>query len=716
MKFSQIFGVAAFAVTSQAAAIPADSFAPGVKDSVVSGPAYSQLLQVLGVSEATAQKLGLTEGQTAGDLAEEIAKLVDQQSGKRSDVVDVEISQRDFLGDLEQIPLTVLTDALNLLAKGAITGFDDLISTLGINATVANELGLYATQSISELINKIASIVETAIENGFKGSKRDFLGDLEQIPLTVLTDALNLLAKGAITGFDDLISTLGINATVANELGLYATQSISELINKIASIVETAIENGFKGSKRDFLGDLEQIPLTVLTDALNLLAKGAITGFDDLISTLGINATVANELGLYATQSISELINKIASIVETAIENGFKGSKRDFLGDLEQIPLTVLTDALNLLAKGAITGFDDLISTLGINATVANELGLYATQSISELINKIASIVETAIENGFKGSKRDFLGDLEQIPLTVLTDALNLLAKGAITGFDDLISTLGINATVANELGLYATQSISELINKIAAIVETAIENGFKGSKRDFLGDLEQIPLTVLTDALNLLAKGAITGFDALISTLGLNATTANRLGLYATENIGDLIKQVINITETAIENGFKGSKRDFLGDLEQIPLTVLTDALNLLAKGAITGFDDLISTLGINATVANELGLYATQSISELINKVATIVETAIENGFKGKRDDLASILSQIPIDVFTAVINGLAKGAVFGFDEVVGELGINAVLANKIGLFATQTTSELLNTLLHLVETSIEDGFANP
>ena len=426
MRLTKVFAVVAatFTVSANAAAINPASFAPGAQDVVISGAAYSNLLQVLGVTDATAAKLGLVEGQTAGQLANEVSNLLDQK--KRREFIGEEaanagadaIVQRDLISTLSQIPLSLLSDALNLLVTGGITAYDELLSVLGINATVANELGLLATETTSELINLIAKLIEQAIENGFLSakrdlaphtkvdSKRDLIGTLSQIPLDVLSGALNLLVTGGISTFDELISYLGVNTTEANELGLLATQTISGLVNQVVKLVEDAIENGFLSAKRDTLtDDLSQIPLELLTQALHFLVTGAISGFDDLLGFLGINATEANELGLLATQTISGLVNQVAKLVEDAIENGFLSAKRDTLtDDLSQIPLALLTAAVNAIVTGGILTFDQLISWLGISPTVANKLGLFATQTISELLNQLIQLVETSIENGFKNA------------------------------------------------------------------------------------------------------------------------------------------------------------------------------------------------------------------------------------------------------------------------------------------------------------------------
>ncbi|CAK9441410.1 uncharacterized protein LODBEIA_P52780 [Lodderomyces beijingensis] len=621
MKFSNIFVAASFAVSANAAAI---------------APSFSS--STLHVSK--------NEARFAGTFPPVENPVLQQQSSKR-----------DLLGNLEKIPVQLLTEAIDLVAKGAITGFDDLLSYLGINATTANKLGLSVTESAFELIGSLGELIATEIEKDLgEKSKRSLASELEGISVKLLTKAITALTKGLITkgvaGFEHLLEILGISEATANKIGLKVTQDVPEWIKLLAKfIVEKAAAHIFK---RDGVAAAAAvagvpvpqviIPIEFLNNAIQALLKGTVDGsaqgFINLLNILHINATAAAELGLTEGQSTVDLVIELGHLISVEAAAGVHYfDKRDFLGDIEQIPIHLLTEAIDDIVSGVIKptveGYDELLGLLGINATIANELGIILGEDAYDLVASLGKIIEDEVEKEWKNltSKRDLVSDLVHIPITLLNQAIEGLLNGTITTADELISFLDLSVATAGELGIVGGETVLQLVAQIAKLIATEIEHGLGSlKKRDLVSDLVHIPITLLNQAIEGLLNGTITTADELISFLDLSVATAGELGIVGGETVLQLVAQIAKLIATEIEHGLGSlKKRDLASDLESVSITLLTNAIEALTKGLITsgvkGFETLLGILGISAATANRLGLEATQTVAQWIKQLAQLI-----------------------------------------------------------------------------------------
>ncbi|KAI3406616.1 hypothetical protein KGF56_000461 [Candida oxycetoniae] len=532
---------------------------------------FNKLLNILNIDEDTATQLDIVQGYPQSHLVERLAQIAYHD----------DLEKRGIASSLIELPVHLLTAAIDLLFRGVIVpgaaGFDTLLGILGINTTVAEDIGLKVDSTVEEWVAAIAKIIGSVADSAVSGitsgisgglsgifdnkvkvvAKRGIASTLIEIPVHILTDAIDLLFRGVIVpgaaGFDTLLGILGINTTVAEDIGLKVDSTVEEWVAAIAKIIGSVADSAVSGitsgisgglsgifdnkvkvvAKRGIASTLIEIPVHILTDAIDLLFRGVIVpgaaGFDTLLGILGINTTVAEDIGLKVDSTVEEWVAAIAKIIGSVADSAVSGiasgisgglggildnkvkvvAKRGVASDLIELPVHFLTIAIDLLFRGVIVpgaaGFDTLLGILGINTTVAEDIGLKVDSTVEEWVAAIAKIIGSVADSAVSGiasgisgglggildnkvkvvAKRGIASTAIELPIHFLTIAIDLLFKGAIVpgaaGFDTLLGILGINTTVAEDIGLKVDSTVDQWVSAIAKIIGSVADSAVGG-------------------------------------------------------------------------------------------------------------------------------------------------------------------------------------------------------------------------------------------
>ncbi|CAL1187851.1 unnamed protein product [Candida parapsilosis] len=411
---------------------------------------------------------------------------------------DTLVLARDTSTKISGIPLDTIFEAEGGLANGTLStsgsGYAEFLNVLGINATYAAKLGLYEGESTIEVFKTFARLIGADL--GLPLGKRDLSSIIQSaaIPLEALNQALSDLLSGKIGSsaedFAKLLKILGIDAATAAEYGLKAGETVLQYIAKIGEIIAAEVAAGL--GKRDLSSIIQSaaIPLEALHQALSDLLSGKIGSsaedFAKLLKILGIDAATAAEYGLKAGETVLQYIAKIGEIIAAEVAAGL--GKRDLSSIIQSaaIPLEALHQALSDLLSGKIGSsaedFAKLLKILGIDAATAAEYGLKAGETVLQYIAKIGEIIAAEVAAGL--GKRDLSSIIQSaaIPLEALHQALSDLLSGKIGSsaedFAKLLKILGIDAATAAEYGLKAGETVSEYIAKIGEIIAAEVAAG----------------------------------------------------------------------------------------------------------------------------------------------------------------------------------------------------------------------------------------------
>ncbi|KAI5949159.1 hypothetical protein KGF57_004757 [Candida theae] len=249
---------------------------------------------------------------------------------------DTSISARDSDNLVSGIPLSTILEVEAGLVKGTLSSkgsaYVQLLNVLGINATYAATLGFHEGESTADVFKTLANLISVQVSVG-PSEKRDLpTVPTPSIPVDALKQAIQDLLSGKIGSsaedFAKLLTILGIDAATAATYKLNQGESVLQYIAQLGQLLASKVLGGV--SKRDLpTVPTPSIPVDALKQAIQDLLSGKIGSsaedFAKLLTILGIDAATAATYKLNQGESVLQYIAQLGQLLASEVLGGVEG-------------------------------------------------------------------------------------------------------------------------------------------------------------------------------------------------------------------------------------------------------------------------------------------------------------------------------------------------------------------------------------------------------
>ena len=421
------------------------------------------------------------------------------------------------------------------------------------------------------------------------GSKYSGSGeDLFDIPRSALTeDALisNLIQTGSVTAS---VSTDGFFRVQGT--GSITTELSGSLL--VSGNVEAQI-GSFSGSG----ANLFDIPFSALSTDAQESIESLVSREAKFISSGSITASVDPQTGFVVESELSG--STFSGSVRLSSGSVFSGSG----AELFDIPKSALVeDALvsSLIETGSVTASVLPDGTFKVFGTGSVKSEFSGSVSITETLD-VPKIIVDESTGSFSGSFAGDGSELNNIPLSALSETSPLIASGSVT------------ASVSPEDGFLVTSLVSG--STFSGSVRLSSGSIFSGSGKN----LFDIPLSALSETSPLIASGSVT------------ASTSPTDGFLVTSIAsGSTFSGSVRLSSGSI---FSGSG----ANLFDIPFSAITQEAFRIVSGSVTASVHPTKGFEVNSTgrfeddvtISGSVFISSSNQIKDNLRKIVTVVST---------------------------------------------------------------------------------------
>ena len=645
-------------------------------------------------------------GQSLASYAEAVEgvdwKPVTSSAKAASGICDMLVSLNDIKGDPTEKLETFNSFSAALPTFGEnIKAFADVfrgVDTDSFNQTVK------IAESTKSMVESITSCIESLTADGMD---KKFTNFTDASKYTTAIEELKEL-RSSLVRFANFSSDVDSSALESN------ADSIESIAKSAASIIEALTEEGALSKFTSFTD------ASKYTTAINELKKvrESLIEFGDLTGSTVEPASLKTN-----AEGIESVITSVTSVIDALTEDGM-GEKFSSFNDAGKYTgaieaLKTVRDSLIQFAD--LTGSPVDVSTMGttgesILASVKNAIDMIDALTENGVDRKFASFTDVSKYTAAVGKLKEvrdalvqfatFNSDIPVDPgslssnagvidtmfqnassmIDTLTEDSEMFTKfngsdvdynSAIGKLQNVKNSLVAFATISNEAGAVAdtttmstnVDGLRTMLTSVKNIITTLNENSemfmtFSGSDTDFTGAITK--LQGIRDALT--AFGNIGGEEGGVDVTTMSSNVTNLQTMFGS------IKGMINTLNNNADMfaTFSTNNTDFAGAITKLqevtgPLQTLAGSMTDVDSSSLSTFSTSIANVVAAIKSTKDTDTSKVSSFVAAVNELATANMSGVVETFKGAKDDIANIGSEIPgafLEAFSAA-SGDMEGA---------------------------------------------------